>query len=724
MSKQVMCLVGAAVVALSAVAAAQTPDPSLVGWWKLDEAFGAVAVDSSGHGNNGTVYGTATWAPGIVAGALQFDGATYVDCGYSASLNLSGSVSVSAWVNMNSSGTDIKVAGNQDWITGGYKLGVYSNNRAEFEIRTPDNRAILNRDSAGGTVLQQGVWYHVVGVYSQGQYIRTYLNGELDRELLTTEVLGSSTGTLKLGCEPATGGLFWMGTLDDVRVYSRALDAEEIGTAMRPSSSGLIAHWPMNENGGSVVADVAGGFNGTLVGNVVWTPGETGCALRFPGVPGNNVNLGKVPINLGSRFTLACWIKLRPVSTWHVILAKGPKDAGHYELYVNGAGLKGEAAAYLPDLGDFGSGIRVDDGTWHHITWTYDGNSMTCYVDGVGTGLKTWSVRGRSVAAETEEFRIGSLADGSTFPFGGEIDDVRIYNRALNTAEIATAMRPSVTPLPTVQPSSSTQCPAVSTQCPTVSTQCPVVSTACPACPVTVQPAVSTQCPTVSTQCPVVSTTCPACPVTVQPAASTMCQTVSTQCPLVSTQCPTSSTRCPAVSTQCPAETTRCPATATSCSSVPIATVCPPRSTHCPVVSTRCPETNTKCPAETTRCPAEATWCPRETTKCPAVEYTVCPLQTTHCPQTTTKCPTESTRCPVHATSCPTESTKCPAQTTKCPLWSCLPFAPRPEALSRSGRALETPRLSGTQGLVRNAASGSACPIVETTVPTVVVWGR
>ena len=107
---------------------------------------------------------------------------------------------------------DRKIAGNQDLTTGGYKIGVYSNNLVEFEIRTAANAATLNRTSAGGTVLQQGVWYHVAGVYSKGQYIRTYVYGNLDRELVTTVLLGSSTGTFKLGREPMLRRLLLAGT--------------------------------------------------------------------------------------------------------------------------------------------------------------------------------------------------------------------------------------------------------------------------------------------------------------------------------------------------------------------------------------------------------------------------------------------------------------------------------------------------------------------------------
>jgi hypothetical protein len=69
----------------------------------------------------------------------------------------------------------------------------------------------------------------VTGVYSEGNYIRTYVKGMLDRQMATTEILGSSTDTLKIGCEPynTAAGLF-NGLIDELRIYSRVLSDAEI----------------------------------------------------------------------------------------------------------------------------------------------------------------------------------------------------------------------------------------------------------------------------------------------------------------------------------------------------------------------------------------------------------------------------------------------------------------------------------------------------------------
>jgi hypothetical protein len=206
------------------------PDPAgLVAHFALD----GNANDSVGA-NHGTIQGNPQWVAGYYGNALQFDGlGDWLDCGADPSLGISGAVSFTTWMQIGAAGIDHKVGGNQDGANGGYKMGINSE-KIEFEIRTSGNTAVLNRAVAGGTILEVGVWYNVTGVYSQQDgYIRTYVNGLLDRELLTNAVLGASPGTLYIGCEPYnTANGNFNGILDDVRIYNRALsDAEIAGLA-------------------------------------------------------------------------------------------------------------------------------------------------------------------------------------------------------------------------------------------------------------------------------------------------------------------------------------------------------------------------------------------------------------------------------------------------------------------------------------------------------------
>ncbi len=209
-------------------------------YWPFNEGTGTTTADTSGHGNTGQIIGGVTWVTGKYGDALQFDGSTgYVDAGNNSSTNITGSVTMAAWVKMASAGNDQKVGGNQSGVAGGYKTSIYGM-KVEFEVRDASNGAHLNRSIAGGTLLTMGTWYHACGVYNAStNSIKTYVDGVLDREIdnLPVNALGSTTGDFIMGREPWTTGSvrFFDGDIDDVRVYNRALTDTEIKTLANTS---------------------------------------------------------------------------------------------------------------------------------------------------------------------------------------------------------------------------------------------------------------------------------------------------------------------------------------------------------------------------------------------------------------------------------------------------------------------------------------------------------
>jgi hypothetical protein len=202
----------------------------LVAWWKFDETEGINAGDSSGNKLAGTLAGNPQWQPeaGKNGGALEFDGdGDFIECGSDEGLNLTGAVTIAAWIKLAKSTTDQKIAGNQDNISGGYKLSIFSD-KAELEVRDSGNLLRNNRFVDGGTILQPDVWYHIVGTYSQGGSIKTYVNAKLDREQETTNILAASSGPLKIGCEPFSGGCQFNGLMDDLQIYNYPLSEAEV----------------------------------------------------------------------------------------------------------------------------------------------------------------------------------------------------------------------------------------------------------------------------------------------------------------------------------------------------------------------------------------------------------------------------------------------------------------------------------------------------------------
>ncbi|MBR9701439.1 LamG domain-containing protein [Candidatus Pacearchaeota archaeon] len=219
-------------------------------------------VKDSAGSNDGDIYG-ATFVDGKFGNGMNFNGNGFVGIAVDPSLNeLVDGVTVAAWIYLTSGGKDQKIFGTQDGRAGGFKLGMFTNNKLEFEIRDENNNIGLIRWVSGGTSLQTNNWYHVVGVYDKSSNsIKTYVNGELDRAMGTSKSLAPTTGSSAIGREPFQSKYFFNGRIDDLRVYNKALSAQEVQELYGPSAE----EW-CNDSDGGLNYDVKGdviNFEGT-----------------------------------------------------------------------------------------------------------------------------------------------------------------------------------------------------------------------------------------------------------------------------------------------------------------------------------------------------------------------------------------------------------------------------------------------------------------------------
>ena len=181
------------VPALSGAAIAQ--DPSLVGWWRLDEASGTAATDSSGNGNNGTLIGNVTWAPGMVGTALSFSGNSLVK-GTNSGTNFpvgNAARSMAAWVmlpaKVSGSYGILSTGTNDSSKTNAMNLSINSDGTVGFTTgNTTSNWA--------KTRIDDGNWHHVTGVYegSSTNVSRIYVDGRLEGFSALANVPNTGTG--------------------------------------------------------------------------------------------------------------------------------------------------------------------------------------------------------------------------------------------------------------------------------------------------------------------------------------------------------------------------------------------------------------------------------------------------------------------------------------------------------------------------------------------------
>jgi hypothetical protein len=266
MKRKEFVLVVTLLLAQTVLAAGFDPntDPSLMGYWSFNEGSGTVAADESGHGNDGQLMNGPTWVPGRIAGALRFDGVDdYVLVPHNDSLLPTGNeVTVSVWINAerhtgpnNATWQGILSKGDDPRL---YSL--YTEASGVLHFSTGPSGAFVGTLSTGQVPLHE--WVHVVAMVSGGQHVY-YINGQPAGTSGSGATLpAGSTSPLNIGRTPGETDREFLGMIDDVRLYDRALTADEIKKLIPPK---LRAFDPSPPDG---ALDVA-------MPLLRWTPGET-----------------------------------------------------------------------------------------------------------------------------------------------------------------------------------------------------------------------------------------------------------------------------------------------------------------------------------------------------------------------------------------------------------------------------------------------------------------
>jgi len=190
-------------------------DPTLAGHWPLDEADGVTAHDRAG-GNDGTIMGLPQWQPqgGSVAGALELNGKTFVTTN-SAINPAGGPFSVLAWIKGGAPGqTIVSQQGAANWLLADAQ-GVLATELSK------GGRTIAGLSSP--MLITDGNWHRIAFTWD-GTNRRLYGDGVLVVED-AQEGLAGSSGKLILGAaKNMAAGTFWLGLIDDVRIYNRVLE--------------------------------------------------------------------------------------------------------------------------------------------------------------------------------------------------------------------------------------------------------------------------------------------------------------------------------------------------------------------------------------------------------------------------------------------------------------------------------------------------------------------
>jgi hypothetical protein len=204
-------------------------DTSLIGWWKLDETEDYEASDSSGNRIDGTLnqMNPATdWVTGKIGGGLDFDGSNdHVDCGAESTLDITDEITLATWIKMAS-----RPARNHWsdvlWKDDAYSLYLTGQEDDETVLSAYFvlNTGTIDTWKDGNILLPLNTWVHVAVTYD-GTDAKGYVNSVYDFTKNKAGTILTDTGSLTFA---QSDDQYFEGTLDDVRLYNRALSPEEI----------------------------------------------------------------------------------------------------------------------------------------------------------------------------------------------------------------------------------------------------------------------------------------------------------------------------------------------------------------------------------------------------------------------------------------------------------------------------------------------------------------
>ena len=211
------------------------------------------------------------------------------------------------------------------------------------------------------------------------------------------------------------------------------------------ANASLVGWWKFENN----LLDTSTYNNGgDTISDLLYVDGKYGTALKFDG--SNYVEVADDPSLEPEYITLEAWVRSgqTPGTHRYVVSKYLPEKSGSYSSYALYTGGTGGLVFYIGNTSwvKFSSAVTEDkiwDGQWHHVAGTYDGKTIRLYVDGSPVGDDVSVTDTIYYDANTSgHLYIGSY-NSSALRFIGDIDNVKIWNRALTEEEISTDLNGS-----------------------------------------------------------------------------------------------------------------------------------------------------------------------------------------------------------------------------------------------------------------------------------------
>jgi hypothetical protein len=201
---------------------------------------------------------------------------------------------------------------------------------------------------------------------------------------------------------------------------------------------GLVVFYPFDETGGTTAADASGNNRtATLMGGATFAGGLQNNAVTMNG-SSQYVSLPNGIVSGLASFSISAWVKLSAAPAWSRIFDFGTGTNAYMFLTPNSTS---STVRFGITTGGFGQEQQLNapalaTGSWQHVAVTLAASTGTLYINGVrGAQNTTMTVNPVSLGATTQDWLGRSEFAGDPY-LTGQIDNLRIYDRALSAAEV------------------------------------------------------------------------------------------------------------------------------------------------------------------------------------------------------------------------------------------------------------------------------------------------
>ena len=427
------------------------PPGGMVGWWPAD----GNAEDIVG-GNDGTL--TGDFVEGMVQQGFAFDGSGdhVLVPDNNGDLNITGDVNVDLWAKRTVFDENFHVMISKSGVgeqgNGGdvFDMWFHRNNVVAAAYNTNESY-----DMVVGPVVEDSDFHHYAYVRSGDRHIlfmdgEVVASGDLTAEIADTSGVPMTIGAFSLFDVPGLCCHFG-GVIDEVEVFDRALSADEIRAIYRAGSAGkfkpiqppagMVSWWPGDGNAN----DIVDGNHGTLSGDATFAAGMVDEGFSLDGT-GDFVLVPDNPrLNITGDVTVDLWAKRTVFGRTSVLVDKGANLVGTadrpdaYTMWFSQGDHLVAGFARADGSLVFLVGPVVTDSRFHHYAYVRSGNTHNLFMD--GTVVANDSFIGVPGDTSGLPLAIGAVRrdpnpPGFAFEFGGVIDEVELFDRALSAEEI------------------------------------------------------------------------------------------------------------------------------------------------------------------------------------------------------------------------------------------------------------------------------------------------